>query len=128
MFWPGVVRFNSIQRKGMARKSTNVNVVHNVSAVYKDRSVAVTASAAIRRLGRPVFEIVQHLLFAHIAVADQQELQQVIVFLLLRTTVGFKRHANSGTARRQVIRPRDGRLAAGRLHTMRARHQRPGRV
>lgn len=59
------------------------------------RKISVTASAAIRRLGRPVFEIVQHLLFAHIAVADQQELQQVIVLFLLRTTVRFQRHADS---------------------------------
>lgn len=83
------------------------------------RSVAFTASAAIRRLGRPVFEIVQHLLFAHIAVADQQELQQVIVFLLLRTTVGFKRHANSGSVK--SLATRRSAVDAGRLCAARTR-------
>lgn len=42
-------------------------------------------------------------MFAHIAVADQKELQQVIVLFLLRTAVGVERHANSGALSRQVI-------------------------
>lgn len=64
----------------------------------------ITTSAAIWWLGWSVLQIVEHLLFTHITVADQEELQQVIVLFLLRTTVGVKRHANIGESRtRQVV-------------------------
>lgn len=51
-------------------------------------------------------------MFTHITVADQEELQQVIVLFLLRTTVGVKRHANFGESRtRQVVIGSGGRFS-----------------
>lgn len=55
--------------------------VERARHVPAERAEGLTAAVGVRGLGRAVLQAVQDLPFAHVAVANQQELEQVVVAL-----------------------------------------------